>query len=53
MVRQRIFGIIADYEDQNYHDTLRADPIFKAIAGREPNGPDLASTHRVAPCLPD
>lgn len=43
MVRQRIFGIIADYEDQNDHDTLRADPIFKAIAGREPNGRDLAS----------
>jgi hypothetical protein len=26
MVRQRIFGILADYEDQNDHDTLRTDP---------------------------
>ena len=43
MVRQRIFGIIADYEDQNDHDTLRADPVFKLLAGREPTGRDLAS----------
>jgi hypothetical protein len=28
MVRQRIFGILADYEDQNDHDPLRSDPIF-------------------------
>jgi hypothetical protein len=27
MVRQRIYGIIADYEDQNDHDTLRSDPF--------------------------
>ena len=32
MVRQRIFGILADYEDQNDHDTLRSDPLFKLIA---------------------
>jgi hypothetical protein len=25
MVRQRIYGILADYEDQNDHDTLRSD----------------------------
>ena len=31
MVRQRIFGILADYEDQNDHDTLRADPVFKLV----------------------
>ena len=43
MARQRIFGIIADYEDQNDHDTLRTDPVFKLLAGREPNGTDLAS----------
>jgi hypothetical protein len=43
MVRQRIFGILADYEDQNDHDTLRSDPIFKLIADRLPDGPDLAS----------
>lgn len=43
MVRQRIFGIIADYEDQNDHDTLRTDPVFKLLAGREPDGKDLAS----------
>lgn len=43
MVRQRIYGILADYEDQNDHDTLRSDPVFKLIADRPPDGPDLAS----------
>jgi hypothetical protein len=43
MVRQRIFGILADYEDQNDHDTLRSDPVFKLLAGRLPDGRDLAS----------
>ena len=43
MVRQRIFGIIADYADQNDHDTLRSDPVFKLLAGRLPGGRDLAS----------
>ena len=45
MVRQRVYGMLADYEDQNDHDTLRSDPIFKLIAGRDPSDPqqDLAS----------
>ena len=43
MVRQPVFGIMADYEDQNDHDTLRSDPVFKLLAGRLPNGEDLAS----------
>src|SRR3954462_6349408 len=43
MVRQRIYGILADYEDQNDHDTLRSDPVFKLVTGRLPDGPDLAS----------
>lgn len=43
MVRQRIYGILADYVDQNDHDTLRSDPVFKMIADRLPTGPDLAS----------
>lgn len=43
MVRQRIYGILADYEDQNDHDALRSDPVFKLIADRLPDGPDLAS----------
>ena len=32
MTRARLFGILADYEDQNDHDQLRHDPIFKLIA---------------------
>ena len=43
MVRQRIYGILADYEDQNDHETLRSDPVFKLVADRLPDGPDLAS----------
>jgi Transposase DDE domain group 1 len=43
MVPQRIYGILADYEDQNDHDTLRSDPLFKLVADRLPDGPDLAS----------
>jgi DDE family transposase len=43
MVRQRVFGILAGYEDQNDHDTLRSDGIFKLVAGRRPDGFDLAS----------
>src|SRR5438445_11543723 len=34
MARARIYGILADYEDQNDHDTLRHDPVFKLIADR-------------------
>ena len=34
MVRSRVYGILADYEDQNDHDTLRADPVFKLLAVR-------------------
>ncbi len=43
MVRSRIYGILAGYEDQNDHDTLRGDPIFKLVAGRLPSQEDLAS----------
>jgi hypothetical protein len=43
MTRSRIYGILADYVDQNDHDTLRSDPVFKLIANRRPDDPDLAS----------
>jgi hypothetical protein len=42
-VRQRVFGILAGYEDQNDHDTLRSDPVFKLVAGRAADASDLAS----------
>src|SRR4051812_27585947 len=42
MVRQRVYGILADYEDQNDHDTPRSDPVFKLVTDRLPDGPDLA-----------
>jgi len=43
MVRSRIYGILADYPDQNDHDVLRSDPVFKLIAGRSLDDLDLAS----------
>ena len=43
MLRQRLFGIIAGYEDCNDHDTLRSDPVFKLIADRLPQDQPLAS----------
>lgn len=43
MLRQRLFGILAGYEDCNDHDTLRSDPVFKLIAGRLPDDEPLAS----------
>src|SRR4051812_48704633 len=43
MVRMRLYGILADSEDQNDCDTLRCDPIFKRSAGRSPRAADLAS----------
>lgn len=43
MLRQRLFGILADYEDCNDHDALRDDPIFKLLAGKLPADDPLAS----------
>jgi hypothetical protein len=43
MVRSRVFGILADYADQNDHDVLRSDPVFKLIAGGSVDADDLAS----------
>ncbi len=43
MVRQRVYGILAGYEDQNDHDSLRQDAVFKLVAGRSPEAHDLAS----------
>ncbi len=43
MIRQRVYGIIAGYEDCNDHDTLRDDPVFKMIAGKLPDEAALAS----------
>jgi hypothetical protein len=43
MTRARIYGVLADYADQNDHDVLRSDPIFKLICERSIDGEDLAS----------
>jgi hypothetical protein len=43
MVRCPVFGILAGFEDQNEHDTLRHDTVFKPVADRVPDDNDLAS----------
>ena len=42
IVRSRIYGILAEYEDQNDHGTLRHDPIFNII-NNKPLDFELAS----------
>src|SRR5215467_818660 len=43
MLRSRVYGILSGYEDQNDHDTLRHDPVFKLVADHSPEDGDLAS----------
>ncbi len=43
MTRMRVYGILADYTDQNDHDVLRSDPIFKLLCDRSIAAADLAS----------
>jgi len=44
LVRQRIYQLVAGYEDQDDADTLRRDPLLKVVCGRLPESdPDLAS----------
>ena len=43
MTRMRVYGILADYPDQNDHDVLRYDPVFKIICDRSIHDDELAS----------
>ncbi len=43
MLRQRLFGIIADSEDCLDHDDLRDDPLFQMLAGKASGEGPLAS----------
>jgi len=43
LVRQRLYQIIAGYEDANDATVLRHDPIFKAVTGRLPDDDALGS----------
>jgi hypothetical protein len=43
MTRMRIYGILADYADQNDRDVLRSDPVFKLLCDRSIDADDLAS----------
>jgi len=44
LVRQRVFQIVAGYEDCNDADTLRSDPLLKTVCDQLPESdPDLAT----------
>ena len=44
LLRQRVYQIVAGYEDQDDADSLRTDPLLKLACGRLPaTGADLAS----------
>ena len=43
LLRQRVFGLIGGYEDQNDHDRLRTDPVLKLTCDRSPQDGPLAS----------
>jgi len=43
LLRQRVFGIIAGYQDQNDHQRMRSDPMLKLTCGRGPEDDPLAS----------
>jgi hypothetical protein len=43
LLRQRVFQIVAGYEDADDADTLRNDPALKMACERTPDGPALAS----------
>ncbi len=49
MTRMRVYGILADYPDQNDHDVLRSDPIFKLLCDRSTTDDDLASQPTLSP----
>ena len=43
LLRQRVFGLIGGYEDQNDHDRMRSDPVLKLTCDRGPEDDPLAS----------
>jgi Transposase DDE domain group 1 len=43
LVRQRLYGLIGDYDDQNDHDERRHDPVFQLVCDRLPGDAALAS----------
>src|SRR5262249_2516226 len=43
MVRSRVYGILAAYDDQTHHAPPRSAPVFKLGAGRSPDDHELAS----------
>ena len=40
MLRQRVYGVVAGYEDCNDHDALRDEPLFRLLAGPAGGDPD-------------
>jgi len=43
LLRQRVFGLVGGYEDQNDHDRMRSDPVLKLTCDRGLEDDALAS----------
>lgn len=43
LLRQRVFGLVGGYEDQNDHDRMRSDPVLKLTCDRGLGDKPLAS----------
>ena len=48
LLRQRVFGLVGGYEDQNDHDRMRSDPVLKLTCDRGPEDDPLASQPTVS-----
>jgi hypothetical protein len=44
LLKQRIYGLVAGYEDLNDHDSLRQDAVLQLLCGNVP-GTDLLASH--------
>ena len=53
MVRQRVYGITAGYEDLNDHEHLRNDPLLCAVVGREDALAGKSTLNRLELSRPD
>jgi len=45
MLKQRVFGLIAGYEDLNDHDQLRKDPVVQLVSGKVPSSETELASH--------
>ncbi len=45
MLKQRVYGLLAGYEDLSDHDTVRKDPVAQLLSGRIPGERAMLASH--------